>query len=118
MSVPESKLESPAVSATGLPRGAPGLGPVTRAGTTRQFSPGSVCSRLDRARALGPHAAGVRSLRLAGVGPPDAAGALDTNAAPSWKPLPYLFTVPYALFGHYEMWLWMITAVADLARAA
>jgi hypothetical protein len=40
------------------------------------------------------------------------AGSLDTNAAPSWKPLPYLFTVPYALFGHYELWLWMITSVA------
>jgi hypothetical protein len=39
-------------------------------------------------------------------------GALNTNAAPSWKPLPYLFTVPYAVFGHYELWLWMITAVA------
>ena len=23
------------------------------------------------------------------------AGSLNTNAAPSWKPLPYLFTVPY-----------------------
>ncbi len=40
------------------------------------------------------------------------AGSLNTNAAPSWKPLPYLFTVPFALFGHYEMWLWMITCVA------
>jgi len=39
-------------------------------------------------------------------------GALNTNAAPSWKPLPYLFTVPYALFGHYELWLWMITSLA------
>ena len=39
-------------------------------------------------------------------------GALNTNAAPSWKPLPFLFTLPYALFGHYELWLWMITAVA------
>ncbi|MBV9424674.1 MAG: hypothetical protein JOZ98_17315 [Solirubrobacterales bacterium] len=39
-------------------------------------------------------------------------GSLDTNAAPSWKPLPYLFTVPYALFGHYQVWLWMITVVA------
>ena len=37
---------------------------------------------------------------------------LDTNAAPSWKPLPYLFTVPYALFGHYQLWLWMITSLA------
>jgi hypothetical protein len=39
-------------------------------------------------------------------------GALNTNAAPSWKPLPYLFTVPYALVGHYQLWLWLITAVA------
>ena len=39
-------------------------------------------------------------------------GALDTNAAPSWKPLPYLFTVPFALFGHYALWLWMFTCVA------
>src|SRR5262249_41463990 len=39
-------------------------------------------------------------------------GALDTNAAPSWKPLPYLFTLPYALAGHYQLWLWMITSVA------
>ena len=38
--------------------------------------------------------------------------ALNTNAAPSWKPLPYLFVVPYALLGHYELWLWMITCVA------
>jgi hypothetical protein len=39
-------------------------------------------------------------------------GSLDTNAAPSWKPLPFLFTVPYALFGHYQVWLWMITSLA------
>ena len=38
--------------------------------------------------------------------------AMDTNAAPSWKPLPYLFTVPYALTGHYQVYLWMITAAA------
>ena len=38
--------------------------------------------------------------------------SLDTNAAPSWKPLPYLFTVPYALAGHYQLRLWMITSVA------
>jgi hypothetical protein len=37
---------------------------------------------------------------------------LDTNGAPSWKPLPYLFTVPYALFGRYQLWLWMITSIA------
>ena len=40
------------------------------------------------------------------------AGNLNTNAAPSWKPLPYIFTAPFALFGHYELWLWMITSVA------
>jgi len=37
---------------------------------------------------------------------------LDTNGAPSWKPLPFLFTVPFAVVGHYALWLWMITAVA------
>ncbi len=39
-------------------------------------------------------------------------GMLDTNGAPSWKPLPYLFTLPYALAGRYALWLWMITSVA------
>jgi hypothetical protein len=37
---------------------------------------------------------------------------LNTNGAPSWKPLPYLFTVPYAITGHYAMWLWLFTSVA------
>src|SRR5438270_8502973 len=37
---------------------------------------------------------------------------LDTNGAPSWKPLPFLFTVPYSVVGHYALWLWMITSVA------
>jgi hypothetical protein len=37
---------------------------------------------------------------------------LNTNGAPSWKPLPFLFTVPYALAGHTQMYLWMVTAVA------
>jgi hypothetical protein len=40
------------------------------------------------------------------------AGNLDTNAAPSWKPLPYLFTVAYGVFGHYQLWLWMVTSLA------
>jgi len=39
-------------------------------------------------------------------------GTLDLGGAPSWKPLPYLFTVPYALFGHGQIFLWMTTAVA------
>src|SRR5437588_604924 len=39
-------------------------------------------------------------------------GKLDTNGAPSWKPLPFLFTVPFALFGRYQLWLWMVLSVA------
>jgi hypothetical protein len=39
-------------------------------------------------------------------------GSLDLGGAPSWKPVPFLFTVPFALFGHYQLWLWMITACA------
>jgi hypothetical protein len=39
-------------------------------------------------------------------------GALDTNGAPSWKPLPFLFTVPYALLGKHALTLWMVTAIA------
>jgi hypothetical protein len=39
--------------------------------------------------------------------------SLDTNGAPSWKPLPFLFTFPYALFGRAQLWLWLITAVAS-----
>jgi hypothetical protein len=37
--------------------------------------------------------------------------SLDLGGAPSWKPMPYLFTVPFALFGRDQMWLWMLTAV-------
>jgi hypothetical protein len=37
---------------------------------------------------------------------------LDTNGAPSWKPLPFLFTVPFALFGRYQLWLWMVFSIA------
>ncbi len=39
-------------------------------------------------------------------------GKLDTNGAPSWKPLPYLFTLPYALTGREAVYLWMTTAFA------
>src|ERR1700749_3879549 len=42
------------------------------------------------------------------------AGALrlNTSAAPSWKPLTFLFTFPYALvLGRTALWLWMVTAV-------
>jgi len=37
---------------------------------------------------------------------------LDTNGAPSWKPLTFLFTLPYSLLGRGALWLWMVTAVA------
>jgi hypothetical protein len=37
---------------------------------------------------------------------------LDLGGAPSWKPMPYLFTVPFSIFGHYALWLWMVTCVS------
>ncbi|MHB8657527.1 MAG: hypothetical protein ACYC91_06165 [Solirubrobacteraceae bacterium] len=37
---------------------------------------------------------------------------LDTNGAPSWKPMPYPFDVVFALAGHYALWLWMTFSVA------
>jgi hypothetical protein len=39
-------------------------------------------------------------------------GTLNLGGAPSWKPFTYVFTVPYSLFGHYALWLWMLTAVS------
>ena len=39
-------------------------------------------------------------------------GKLNTDGAPSWKPLPYLFTLPYALAGRDAVYLWMTTAFA------
>jgi hypothetical protein len=37
---------------------------------------------------------------------------LNTDGAPSWKPLTFIFTLPYALTGHrVEVWLWTLTAV-------
>jgi hypothetical protein len=39
-------------------------------------------------------------------------GSLNLGGAPSWKPFSYLFTVPYALFGHFALHLWMLTSVA------
>lgn len=49
-------------------------------------------------------------------------GGLDTNAAPSWKPLPWVFTVVFGLLGRGpELWLWMVTvtfvSLAGLAWA-
>ena len=41
---------------------------------------------------------------------------LDTNGAPSWKPLTFLFTLPYAPLGRTQPWLWMVIDVADAGR--
>jgi hypothetical protein len=38
--------------------------------------------------------------------------SLDLGGAPSWKPLTWLFDVPFSLFGHLSLWLWMTTSVA------
>jgi hypothetical protein len=45
-------------------------------------------------------------------------GNLNTNGAPSWKPLTFLFTFPYALAGSAQPWLWMVTAVAAALSAS
>jgi hypothetical protein len=37
---------------------------------------------------------------------------LNLGGAPSWKPVTFLFIVPYSLAGHYSYWLWIVTAVA------
>ena len=40
-------------------------------------------------------------------------GTLNLDGAPSWKPLTFLFTLPFAVTGHdVEFWLWIITACA------
>jgi hypothetical protein len=44
---------------------------------------------------------------------------LNTDGAPSWKPLTFLFTLPYALLGHPgQLALWTITAVLGAFAAA
>jgi hypothetical protein len=44
-------------------------------------------------------------------------GSLNTSGAPSWKPLTFLFTLPYALFGHTQIWLWNVTSVTGTIAA-
>ena len=39
-------------------------------------------------------------------------GGLDVTGGPSWKPLPMVFTVPFALFGRAQPDLWLIVARA------
>lgn len=37
---------------------------------------------------------------------------LNLGGAPSWKPVTFIFTVPYSIFGHLSYWLWMITSAS------
>jgi hypothetical protein len=39
-------------------------------------------------------------------------GSLDLKGAPSWKPITYMFTLPYSLFGHLSWWLWRVTSLS------
>jgi hypothetical protein len=43
---------------------------------------------------------------------------LNTDGAPSWKALTFLFTLPYSLAGRGAMELWMVTAVAATLAGA
>ena len=44
-------------------------------------------------------------------------GSLNTSGAPSWKPMTFVFTLPYALFGHTQVWLWSVTSVTGTVAA-
>jgi hypothetical protein len=37
-------------------------------------------------------------------------GTLSLAGAPSWKPVTFIFTLPYSIFGHYSYWLWVTTS--------
>ncbi|MBO9534909.1 MAG: hypothetical protein J7513_18190 [Solirubrobacteraceae bacterium] len=47
-------------------------------------------------------------------------GDLVTTTGPSWKPLPMVFTIPFAIFGHAEpdLWLWVSRAFALMGLVA
>jgi hypothetical protein len=45
-------------------------------------------------------------------------GSLHTQGGPSWKPLPMLFTVPFALFGHFQPDMWLVVSRAGAAFCA
>jgi hypothetical protein len=44
--------------------------------------------------------------------------SLNTDGAPSWKALTFLFTLPYSLAGRGAMSMWMVTAVAGAVSGA
>ena len=39
-------------------------------------------------------------------------GQLSLLGAPSWKPVTFMFTLPYSLLGHFSLRLWQVTAAA------
>lgn len=39
-------------------------------------------------------------------------GRLSLLGAPSWKPVTFMFTLPYSLVGHFSLRLWQVTAAA------
>jgi hypothetical protein len=43
---------------------------------------------------------------------------LDTNGAPSWKPLTFIFTFPFALVMSAQTWLWSVTSVIGALAGA
>jgi hypothetical protein len=43
---------------------------------------------------------------------------LNTDGAPSWKPLTFMFTFPYALVRPAQPWLWSVTSVAGSLGSA
>ena len=66
------------------------------------------CCRAPRPTTRGPGSSGGGRSCTSTSSPPN---------GPSWKPLPALFTVPFALFGGAAPWLWLIVARAgDAAR--
>ncbi len=116
MSVPESKLESPAAPAASA-AGAARDSDRPRGGKPSRYYPAVLTGigllALSTVLVLWARTRpGFDPYGWLVWGHQTLVWSLDTNAAPSWKPLPYLFTVPYALFGHHGMWLWLITAVA------
>ena len=112
----DTTLETPDVPSTGAPN---------TARAPEQTSPFSPLRRFSGwLTALGVVALGAIIILVTGTRPgydpygwldwgyQTLHGNLNLGGAPSWKPFTYLFDVPFSLFGHYALWLWMLTAVS------
>ena len=74
--------------------------PVRRGAPRPRPPPGARLPRARRARAPPARRADVRPVGVDRLGPRDRRGSTsDTRTGPSWKPLPVLFTTPFALRG-------------------